>query len=221
MATPDHTPLGRGYESWLGYYQHANDYYTKGMGSGKSALRATGEVVICARVLRGVCMCMFCFGGGTAFCNQASTPPQVDNCLNRFRDLTEQNATFCGGVRSQEILSNHTYEEDAFKDRVLSIVRAHDLGQPLFLFYAFHLLHTPLQIPDSYLRKIDALVAGAGGHPFDSANRRKYAAMTLYLDEAVGQLVQALKAKGMWNDTMLVFITDNGMLYSFAPYEVA
>ena len=26
MATPEHTPRGRGYETWLGYFQHANDY---------------------------------------------------------------------------------------------------------------------------------------------------------------------------------------------------
>mmetsp|Transcript_4041 Transcript_4041/g.13606 ORF Transcript_4041/g.13606 Transcript_4041/m.13606 type:complete len:176 (-) Transcript_4041:292-819(-) len=26
MATPEHTPLGRGYDSWVRYFQHANDY---------------------------------------------------------------------------------------------------------------------------------------------------------------------------------------------------
>lgn len=29
MATWDHTPMGRGYETWFGYYHHANDYYTQ------------------------------------------------------------------------------------------------------------------------------------------------------------------------------------------------
>ena len=28
MATPDHTPHGRGYMTALHYYHHANDYYT-------------------------------------------------------------------------------------------------------------------------------------------------------------------------------------------------
>ena len=28
MATPDHTPLGRGYQSSLHYFEHMNDYYT-------------------------------------------------------------------------------------------------------------------------------------------------------------------------------------------------
>ena len=177
MATPDHTPQGRGYDSWIGYYQHANDYFTKG----SSNIGATGE---------------------------------VDNCLNRFTDLSELNATFRGGVRDAHALDNNTYEEDVFKQRALDIVAAHPAGEadapPLFLFYAFHLLHTPLEIPPSYLDRIDQIVKAAGGAPIDSQNRRLYAAMVLYLDEAVGALVAALKQKGMWDNTILAFITDNG-----------
>ena len=34
MATNQHTPIGRGYESSLIYYHHSNDYYTfKGTGN--------------------------------------------------------------------------------------------------------------------------------------------------------------------------------------------
>ena len=42
MATPEHTPLGRGYDSWLGYYQHANEYWAKGLD-----LASTGEIDVC------------------------------------------------------------------------------------------------------------------------------------------------------------------------------
>ena len=42
MATPQHTPMGRGYSSWLGYYHHANDYYTEGL-----PLQATGNINVC------------------------------------------------------------------------------------------------------------------------------------------------------------------------------
>lgn len=31
MATPRHTPVGRGYNRSLGYFHHANDYYTEGL----------------------------------------------------------------------------------------------------------------------------------------------------------------------------------------------
>ena len=42
MATPEHTPQGRGYQEFYGYFQHANSYWTKG-----TPLEATGEVDIC------------------------------------------------------------------------------------------------------------------------------------------------------------------------------
>ncbi|CAE7881312.1 ARSB, partial [Symbiodinium necroappetens] len=42
MATPLHTPLGKGYDSWLGYFQHANDYWQESM-----PFTSTGNVDIC------------------------------------------------------------------------------------------------------------------------------------------------------------------------------
>lgn len=29
MATEKHSPLSRGFDSWLGYWHHSNDYYTQ------------------------------------------------------------------------------------------------------------------------------------------------------------------------------------------------
>ena len=42
MATPRHTPLGRGYDSSLGYFHHSNDYYSEGL-----SFSAIGEINIC------------------------------------------------------------------------------------------------------------------------------------------------------------------------------
>ena len=76
----------------------------------------------------------------------------------------------------------------------LTSLRNHDTSKsenPLFLFYSFHLLHTPLQanrecaafmgvffssvfvaqIPKAWLAKLDSLVAAAGGKSIDSENR--------------------------------------------------
>jgi len=183
MATPEHTPLGKGYETWLGYFLHFNDYWRK----------------------------TFNFVG------------DIDNCLNGFVDLFMHNATFRGGVRDgisnlPECLADPSvhevcYEEYLLKERALAIVREHNtsaVAAPLFLMYATHLVHTPLEVPSRYLDKLDRLVSKAGGSRFDTTNRRLYAAMTLYLDEAVGELVAELKAKSMWKDTLLIFSADNG-----------
>lgn len=185
MATPEHTPKGRGYESWVGYYQHANEYWRK-----STVFQATGD---------------------------------LDSCLNKMIDISMHNETYSGGVRDAASLTDQCasdveadpacYEEHIFKERALDVIKNHDVSkvdEPLFLFYSFHLIHTPLQVPKWWLDKIDQLVEEAGGKPFTSSNRRLYAAMVLYMDAAVGEIVQALKDRGMYDDTLIVFTADNG-----------
>ena len=191
MATPEHTPLGRGYDSWLGYYQHANEYWSK-----QTDIYSTGMIDNCINDVSFLQM------------KNPLTGEPLEG--NEFRDLSLLNATFRGGVRDTRYLSRATYEEDVFKEQMLAVVAAHDLSAPLFLFYSFHLLHTPLQVPPSYLSRIDAIVAAAGAPPFDTDNRRLYAAMVLYMDEAVGELVDAFRSRGMWENTLTVFMSDNG-----------
>ena len=143
----------------------------------------------------------------------------VDECLNQVRDLSMHNASYTGPVRDAISLSaacadpesdRGCYEEHLFKERVLEIIREHKVEEPLFLVYAFHLVHVPLQVPKIWLHEIDHAVKAAGGLPFDSENRRLYAAMTLYMDYAIGKVVEALKNKGMYEDTLVIFASDNG-----------
>merc|ERR1712137_1091900 len=81
------------------------------------------------------------------------------------------------------------------------------MDAPLFLFHAFHVLHTPLQVPKAYLARAAALAAP---HKFDDRQRWTYAAMALYMDDTVGELVAALTDRGMWARTLLAFAADNG-----------
>lgn len=180
MATPEHTPWGRGYDEFYGYYQHANNYWNK-----EGHIEATGA---------------------------------VDLCLNQLTDLAEHNATYRGGVLDPAALDDSCssswdddpscYEEHLFKEKALDILERHDAAAaPLFYFHSFHLIHTPLNIPNSYLTKIDEL---ADPYLFDDAGRRNYSAMVLYVDEVVGLIVDKLHDKGMWDNTYLSLVSDNG-----------
>ena len=44
------------------------------------------------------------------------------------------------------------YEEALFHDRLLEIVTQHDPSEPLFLYYAPHIVHMPYQVPERYLK---------------------------------------------------------------------
>ena len=74
-------------------------------------------------------------------------------------------------------------------------------GKPFFLYLAFNAVHTPM-----HATKQD-LAAVQGQH---KPRRKKLIAMTMALDRAVGQVLDALDEQGLTKDTLVVFINDNG-----------
>jgi len=90
------------------------------------------------------------------------------------------------------------------------------------LFYAPHVAHCPLQVPESYLARFAAMTNGtdeqtcsvqtASINPQNSsfACRAQYAAMVAVLDDNIKNVTDALKAKGMWDNTLMIFSSDNG-----------
>ncbi len=93
------------------------------------------------------------------------------------------------------------WEDFMFTNESVSLISRHDASRPLFLFHAFHSVHTPLRPPSS--------LESEYAHVLDPS-RRAYAAMTAYVDRAVGEIKAALEAKGMWENTLLVVTSDNG-----------
>ena len=93
------------------------------------------------------------------------------------------------------------YEEALFTERVLEILKNRDESKPLFLYYAPHIVHTPLEVPDRYADMFKFI---------DDHDRQYYHAMTKYLDDFVGELVSTLKDKGLWDNLLMVISSDNG-----------
>ena len=75
-------------------------------------------------------------------------------------------------------------------------------GKPFFLWYAPFLPHSPHNPPERLLTKYRAQ-----GRPLAVT---KYFAMCEWLDETVGQLLGHLEAKGLAQNTVILFVTDNG-----------
>jgi len=72
--------------------------------------------------------------------------------------------------------------------------------KPLFLYVPFNAVHAPHQVPDKYLEPYKNL----------TGVRKTYAGMVAAMDEAIGQIVAALKEKGIYDNTLILFSSDNG-----------
>ncbi len=72
--------------------------------------------------------------------------------------------------------------------------------KPLFLYVPFNGIHSPLQVPDEYKKPYREL----------PEPRRSIAGMLAAVDEAIGQIKDALNTKGLSDNTLIIFSSDNG-----------
>ncbi|MEZ5045069.1 MAG: arylsulfatase [Saprospiraceae bacterium] len=92
-------------------------------------------------------------------------------------------------------------------------------ANPFFLYYASPIPHVPLQAPqrwvEYYQKKLGEEAPYTGKSYFPNYSpRATYAAMISYLDEQVGELVAKLKTLGKYENTLIVFSSDNGPTYT-------
>jgi len=74
-------------------------------------------------------------------------------------------------------------------------------GQPFYLYLAFNAPHTPYQAPKEYIDRYNSIA---------DPTRRTYAGMVACLDDEIGRVVAALDQKGLRQNTLIVFQSDNG-----------
>lgn len=90
---------------------------------------------------------------------------------------------------------------EMFTNEAVKLIQAHNSEEPFFLYLAYTAAHDPLQADEEYLQKCAHVK-----HPI----RREFCAMMAQVDAGIERVIIALKEKGMWEDTMVVFTSDNG-----------
>ncbi|OEJ99337.1 arylsulfatase [Flavivirga aquatica] len=95
---------------------------------------------------------------------------------------------------------------------------------PFFLYLSYYTVHTPIQPNTQYINKFNKKLADTKedmsstfkderrGKTALKQNNPAYASMLYALDKNIGKLITKLKKKGLYNNTTLVFTSDNGGL---------
>jgi arylsulfatase A-like enzyme len=73
--------------------------------------------------------------------------------------------------------------------------------EPWFLYLAFNAPHTPLQVTDKQLDRVRGIA---------DETRRNYAGLVVGLDDAIGEVLGALRDSGQSENTLVWFFSDNG-----------
>jgi arylsulfatase A-like enzyme len=103
--------------------------------------------------------------------------------------------------RDNQRIDEKGYDTDLFGAEAVKVIADHDQTSPLFLYLAFTAPHTPYQAPAE---------AEAQYAHIKDPQRRAYAAMVTRMDEQIGRVVAELERRGMRDDTLIIFHSDNG-----------
>ncbi len=93
------------------------------------------------------------------------------------------------------------YTTQLLGDDAVKYINAQDPNKPFYLYLTFNAPHTPYQAPKEYI---------ARHADIQDPTRRTYAGMVDCLDENIGKVVAAIDKKGIRNNTLILFHSDNG-----------
>ena len=112
-----------------------------------------------------------------------------------------------------------SYAPDVMFDQMIRFIEDAE-EKPFFFYWASPIPHVALQAPlrwvDYYVDKFgdEAPYGGEAGYFPSRYPHATYAAMISYLDERVGEMVGFLRQKNLYDNTLIIFTSDNGPTYN-------
>lgn len=106
---------------------------------------------------------------------------------------------------------NSQYLTDLVMENALKFVDT--ISSPFFLYYSPYAVHTPIMPVDSLLPKYKKKT------PWNGQGNPEYATMVDNLDRNIGLLINTLKDRNLFDNTLIVFTSDNGGLYGITKQK--
>jgi arylsulfatase A-like enzyme len=103
--------------------------------------------------------------------------------------------------RQEKPLVQQGYATELIGNEAVRWLGQQSAKQPFFLYLAFTAPHAPYQAPQAWLDRYQHIA---------DRDRRAYAAMIAAMDAQIGRVVAALDSKGLRENTLIVFMSDNG-----------
>ncbi len=122
---------------------------------------------------------------------------------------TKERAGSVDWQRNGALLDEQGYFTDQLTRDAVRIIEQQSTDKPFFLYLPHLAVHAPYQAPQHYIDRVSGI---------EDETRRVYAAMAAALDDSVGEVIAALERKGLRDNTLLLFFSDNG---GIAEYDAA
>ena len=174
-----------------------------------------------------------------------SGPPDSDNDRSPYAAFLKERGllgTVANDIRRRlvtgefepraSVVSVADYHDSFVTGRAVEAIRAQRKDQPLCLVVSLHSPHPPLDAPGDYATMFDpeklTLPANVPpnylreGHALDHAKTRamlaNYLGKMALVDDCVGKLAEAMKTRGTWDNTLVIFTADHGEMMGAHGY---
>ena len=115
--------------------------------------------------------------------------------------FTHQQHGVVDWYRDNRQVKEKGYTTTLLGDDAVKLILGHDAATPLYLYLTFNAPHTPYQAPQEYLDRYPNIA---------DPSRRAYAGSITAMDDQIARVLDALDRRGMRENTLVVFQSDNG-----------
>ncbi len=123
------------------------------------------------------------------------------NVVGEVNYFTRERGGVIDWQRNGKFLREEGYYTDLIGDDAVKLIDQQDGKQPFFLYFASLAPHAPYQAPESAMEKYKDT---------PDKMRRTYMGMITELDVQIGRIVAELEKKGLRDNTIILFASDNG-----------